>query len=328
MTLLNRAAHILDIPSTVPFSAILVRTPQELAQVQALIIPGGESTAISIGAQRAGLLEDLRKWVANDRPTWGTCAGMIMLAREASGGKRGGQEIIGGIDVRVGRNGFGSQVDSFETQLDFPALGKEPFPAVFIRAPVVDCLLDPDVESLTSQLHSTTVTTNGAASAAPPDHETLDKKALPLVIAPPLSTYRDEPSSSSLAASSFPNSADPAADARAASNSEASGTKASFALKRPPIQILATLPEPIADPVAPPHASATAAAGTLASDQLAGLPRPEKDHQIVALRQGNLMSTSFHPELTPDARIHSYFLRDIVLPTLVIAADKSSSSTA
>lgn len=89
---------------------VLVRSTVDLAKCDALIIPGGESTAISLGAQRAGLLEPLRDWVAEGRPTWGTCAGMILLAREATGIKKGGQELLGGMDIRVGRNGFGSQV--------------------------------------------------------------------------------------------------------------------------------------------------------------------------------------------------------------------------
>lgn len=92
--------------------AQLVREPSQLASCDALIIPGGESTAISLGAQRSGLLEPLRLWVRQGKPTWGTCAGMILLAREAMGGKKGGQELLGGIDVRVGRNGFGTQVSS------------------------------------------------------------------------------------------------------------------------------------------------------------------------------------------------------------------------
>lgn len=88
----------------------LVRNPVDLARCAALIIPGGESTAIALGAQRAGLLEPLREWVRDGKPTWGTCAGMILLAREATGGKKSGQELLGGLDIRVGRNGFGSQV--------------------------------------------------------------------------------------------------------------------------------------------------------------------------------------------------------------------------
>lgn len=90
---------------------IPVRTPEQLALCHALIIPGGESTAIALGAVRGGLLEPLRQWVRSGKPTWGTCAGMIMLAREATGGKKM-QELIGGWDGRVSRNGWGSQVSA------------------------------------------------------------------------------------------------------------------------------------------------------------------------------------------------------------------------
>lgn len=89
--------------------AIAVRTPGHLAMCHALIMPGGESTAIALGAARAGLLEPLRQWVREGKPTWGTCAGMIMLAREATGGKKM-QDLVGGWDGRVSRNGWGSQV--------------------------------------------------------------------------------------------------------------------------------------------------------------------------------------------------------------------------
>lgn len=96
--------------TTIHLEPILVRNANDLCRCSALIIPGGESTAIALGAQRAGLLEPLRDWIRDDKPTWGTCAGMILLAREATGGKKGGQELLGGIDIRVGRNGYGSQV--------------------------------------------------------------------------------------------------------------------------------------------------------------------------------------------------------------------------
>lgn len=99
--------HISRVGSGV--QAIAIRTPQQLSLCQALIIPGGESTAIALGAARAGLLEPLRTWVRQGKPTWGTCAGMIMLAREATGGKKM-QDLIGGWDGRVSRNGWGSQV--------------------------------------------------------------------------------------------------------------------------------------------------------------------------------------------------------------------------
>lgn len=97
-------------PSLPRLEPALVRTPRDLERCSALILPGGESTAIALGAQRSGLLEPLREWVRQGRPVWGTCAGMILLSREASGIKKGGQELLGGIDIRVGRNGFGSQV--------------------------------------------------------------------------------------------------------------------------------------------------------------------------------------------------------------------------
>lgn len=103
--------HIVHLSHLDGVTAIPVRTPEHLAQCSALIIPGGESTAIALGAARSGLLEPLRGWVREGRPTWGTCAGMIMLAREATGGKKA-QELIGGWDGRVGRNGWGSQVSS------------------------------------------------------------------------------------------------------------------------------------------------------------------------------------------------------------------------
>lgn len=92
--------------------AIAVRKPEQLAQCDAIVLPGGESTTIMLGMRNAGLLEPLREWVAAGKPAWGTCAGMIMLASVAQGGKRGGQELLGGVDVQVGRNGFGSQVCS------------------------------------------------------------------------------------------------------------------------------------------------------------------------------------------------------------------------
>lgn len=103
-------ANHLESLSSIPLKTLLVRTPSDLLECQALIIPGGESTAICLGAQRAGLLGPLRKWVRDGNPTWGTCAGMILLSQQATGGKKGGQELIGGVDVRVGRNGWGSQV--------------------------------------------------------------------------------------------------------------------------------------------------------------------------------------------------------------------------
>ncbi|KAG9237215.1 pyridoxine [Amylocarpus encephaloides] len=128
-----------------------VRNKLELASCDALIIPGGESTAISLVAQRCNMLEPLRDFVKVLRkPTWGTCAGLILLAEAANQTKKGGQELIGGLDVRVNRNHFGRQIESFQANLDLPFLktaGKDfdtaqkPFRAIFIRAPIVEKVL-------------------------------------------------------------------------------------------------------------------------------------------------------------------------------------------
>lgn len=117
--------------------AVEVRKAEQLDGLDGLIIPGGESTTMGLIAERWGLVEPLRQWVRDERPIWGTCAGMILLANEATHQKQGGQPLLGGLDVTVDRNYFGRQVDSFETDVDVPALGGEPFRAVFIRAPAI-----------------------------------------------------------------------------------------------------------------------------------------------------------------------------------------------
>jgi 5'-phosphate synthase pdxT subunit len=113
-------------------TAVEVRLPDQLDGLDALIIPGGESTTIGKLAVSYRLLEPLRAF-AQTKPVWGTCAGMIMLAKDIGRD----QPLIGVMDIRVDRNAFGRQVDSFETDLDVPEIGPEPFHAVFIRAPLV-----------------------------------------------------------------------------------------------------------------------------------------------------------------------------------------------
>lgn len=117
--------------------AVEVRLAEQLAELDGLIIPGGESTSMGLVAERWGLVKPLQDWVHAGRPTWGTCAGMILLADDAAGQKLGGQALIGGLNVTVNRNYFGRQVDSFEAELNVPALGDDPFHAVFIRAPAI-----------------------------------------------------------------------------------------------------------------------------------------------------------------------------------------------
>jgi len=114
-----------------------VRTVEDLEGIDALVVPGGESTTMSNLALRWGLMEPLRELVRGGLPAFGSCAGMIMLADRIVGG-RPDQETIGGLDVTVLRNAFGRQVDSFEADLDMPVLGEEPIHAVFIRAPWVE----------------------------------------------------------------------------------------------------------------------------------------------------------------------------------------------
>ncbi|KAI6155943.1 glutamine amidotransferase subunit pdxT [Pisolithus tinctorius] len=126
------------IPSARKINVSLVRTPADLAKCDALIIPGGESTTIALLAKLAGLLEPLRQF-SKTKPIWGTCAGAILLAQVVENTKQGGQELLGGISVTVARNGWGSQVESFEAPLTVTVLedSEKPFTGVFIRAPVV-----------------------------------------------------------------------------------------------------------------------------------------------------------------------------------------------
>lgn len=114
-----------------------VKTLPELAGVDAIVVPGGESTTIGKLLTIFGLLEPLRDAIRGGMPAYGSCAGMILLADEVLDGLPG-QPTIGGLDVTVRRNAFGRQVDSFETDLDVAGLAGGPLHAVFIRAPWVE----------------------------------------------------------------------------------------------------------------------------------------------------------------------------------------------
>lgn len=175
-----------------------VRLPGELEGLDGLILPGGESTTIGQMAERWGLLEPIRAFARSGRPLWGTCAGMVLMAKEVVDGVLG-QPRLELMDVMVRRNAFGRQVDSFEVGLEVPALGEEPFHAVFIRAPLI---------------------------------ERVGKE----------------------------------------------------------VEILARL-EPALSPSTSLRASGV-----------------EGDGAVAAVRQGNLLATAFHPELTDDDRFHRYFL--------------------
>lgn len=214
------------------YSFIEVRTATQLQACHALIIPGGESTSISLIAERTGLLDPLRDFVKIQRkPVWGTCAGLILLAESANRSKSSGQELIGGLDVRVQRNYFGRQVESFEANLDLPFLtDPRPFHSVFIRAPVVEKIF---------------ASSNAPATAD--NNETIIKA--------------------------------PAKQATSA-----------------PVEVLARLP---------------GRAKTI-KDQTTSAQDLGEDGDIVAVRQGNVFGTAFHPELTGDPRIHEWWVNQVV----------------
>ncbi|MCU1414063.1 MAG: pdxT [Microbacteriaceae bacterium] len=128
--------------------AVPVRRPEELATVDGLIIPGGESSVMDKLSRMFGLAEPLKQAIAGGLPVYGTCAGLIMIADTVLDAITG-QESLGGLDIRVRRNAFGSQLDSFETELEIPVLGDPPVHAVFIRAPIVESVGD-DVTVLSS----------------------------------------------------------------------------------------------------------------------------------------------------------------------------------
>ena len=119
-------------------NTIEVRTSEQLASVDGLVMPGGESTTMSMLLERSGMLEPLRTRLADGLPAFGTCAGLILLASEIRDG-RDDQHALGVLDMTVLRNGYGTQLDSFEADIDVVGLESE-FHAVFIRAPMIERL--------------------------------------------------------------------------------------------------------------------------------------------------------------------------------------------
>ncbi len=117
---------------TLGADTVQVRLPNQLDGCDGLVIPGGESTAIGKLMRQYDLMDPIRDMAKSGTPVFGTCAGMIVMANRIQGGE---ESHLGVMDVEVNRNSFGRQKESFETDLDIPVLGPEPFPAVFIRAP-------------------------------------------------------------------------------------------------------------------------------------------------------------------------------------------------
>jgi 5'-phosphate synthase pdxT subunit len=138
----EHAAAFADLGGTVAE----VRRPDDLSGLSGLVVPGGESTTLSLLLRSSGLAGPLAEVLGAGLPVFGTCAGMILLATSVLDG-RDDQLNFGVIDLTIRRNGYGRQVASFEGTVDVPVLGEEPVPAVFIRAPIVEAY-GPDVEVL------------------------------------------------------------------------------------------------------------------------------------------------------------------------------------
>jgi 5'-phosphate synthase pdxT subunit len=138
-------AHI-KMLAMLDIEAVAIRLPRQLEQIDGIIIPGGESTTIGKLMVIYDLRDVLRKKIQEGFPVWGTCAGLILLAKETDNALAG-QPLLASMDIRVCRNAFGSQRESFETDLLVPALGEAPFHAFFIRGPAVETV-GPQVEVL------------------------------------------------------------------------------------------------------------------------------------------------------------------------------------
>lgn len=202
-------------------------------------------------AERTNLLHPLRDFVkVHRRPTWGTCAGMILLSESANRTKRGGQDLIGGLDVRVNRNHFGRQVESFVVPLNLSCLGEgaEPFQAVFIRAPIVEAVLPQRHGKEEEEVHAPALKPKGPVEEA--CLEGMWER----------------------------------------------------------VEVLGELPgEKVPE------------TGMDGEDRLVGAEDREREREVrggssrvVAVRQGNVVGTSFHPELTGDTRLHRWWLEKVV----------------
>lgn len=127
--------HIRAIEKLPNTKALKVKTLEDLDKIDGIILPGGESTAMGKLLNEFNLMEPLRKKIKEGFPVWGTCAGMILLAKKISNDNR---VHLATMDIEVKRNGYGSQLDSFITSMVIDKVSKEPIPLVFIRAPYVE----------------------------------------------------------------------------------------------------------------------------------------------------------------------------------------------
>lgn len=136
--------HVEKINALENTKAVRVKTLEELLTVDGIILPGGESTAIGKLLSDLNLREPLRNMIKEGLPVWGTCAGMILLAKKIVGSEN---NHLGVMDIEVRRNAYGSQIDSFITNEKIPKISDEKIPLIFIRAPYVEKVID-DVEVL------------------------------------------------------------------------------------------------------------------------------------------------------------------------------------
>jgi 5'-phosphate synthase pdxT subunit len=135
------AEHV-NVLRSIGVDAVEVRLPEQVEELDGLVLPGGESTTMRRLVDRWGLRQPILELAARGAPLFGTCAGMIILAKEIADGE---EPVLPLLDVTVERNAFGRQLDSFETDLAVPLLGDQPVHGVFIRAPVID-RVGPDVD--------------------------------------------------------------------------------------------------------------------------------------------------------------------------------------
>jgi len=147
LALQGAVSEHLEVVESLGATGRAVRFTEDLDDLHGLIIPGGESTTLEKLVRRFDLDTKLQERIDAGMAVWGTCAGMILISQEVVNGIPG-QTGLGHVPMAVKRNAFGRQVDSCEVDVDIPAIGAEPFPAVFIRAPIVERFLSPDVEEL------------------------------------------------------------------------------------------------------------------------------------------------------------------------------------
>ncbi len=157
------ARHALALAS-VGAEPVEIRQRTHLGGIDALVLPGGESTTMSMLLERLELFEPLADLLAGGMPAFGTCAGMILLATVVADG-RPDQRSFAAIDIEVRRNGYGRQVDSFEAELTVTGIDGGPLPAVFIRAPIVE-RVGPDVEVMATVDHAAVLCRQGSVVAA------------------------------------------------------------------------------------------------------------------------------------------------------------------